>query len=191
VETIINQLFWLWVPLSILPLWLRIAIVIYVAIILARPIFCRLLPKLIQWVSCLLSKGIELISYPVMVWFNSLIVKRRNGANHHIPAWIEFIEDSFSVSIKGLNLLAKPSQKRSNNRARIKKGFRVVGLILALLIPTAIVNNPTEPYAKTWEKFESWVTKEKVQTALGYNLTPLQAKTDLKMKVPIFEKPLH
>jgi hypothetical protein len=154
------------------------------AIILARPIICRLLPKIIQWISRLLSKGIELISYPVMVWLNSLIVKRRNEDNYYIPAWIEFIEDSFSVSIKVLNLIAKPSQKRSNNRARIKKGFRVVGLILALLIPTAIVNNPTEPYAKTWGKFESWVTNEKLQTVLGYNLTSLQAKTE-ETSVPV------
>jgi hypothetical protein len=178
VETIINQLFWLWVPLSFLPVWLRISIVIYLIIMLARPIIFRLLPKLIQWASLLVSKGIELISYPVMVSFNLIMSKRRKNDNHQIPRWIEYIEDGFSHSIKGLDYLAQLSQLRRNNARQLKKIFQIAGLLCAVIIPIAIINNPSESYAKTWKKFETWVAEEKVEKALGFDLNRSKANSE-------------
>ncbi|MBZ5753186.1 SH3 domain-containing protein [Metabacillus rhizolycopersici] len=177
-ETIINQLFWLWVPLSFLPVWLRIAIVTYLIIMLIRPIICRLVPTLIHWASRFVIKGIELISYPVMVCFYSLMSKKRQNDNHQIPGWIEFIEDIFSFSIKGLTKFARLFQLRRHHARKVRKGFRIAGLFFAVIIPIAILNNPTESYAKTWQRFETWVTEEKVEKALGYQLNHTEASVE-------------
>ncbi|MBO1511814.1 SH3 domain-containing protein [Metabacillus bambusae] len=175
-ETIINQVFWLWVPLSLLPVWLRIAIVTYLVIILSRPILLRLLPKLIEWASILLKKAIELLSYPLMVWINRFLTKRRHAGNYLIPAWIDILEDTCALLLKGLDKTEGLSQKRTRNKARLKKTFRVAAMILAILLPMAVMNNPGQAYSKTWYKFEAWATEEKVQKSLGFDLDQLQGK---------------
>ncbi|WP_226670866.1 SH3 domain-containing protein [Metabacillus litoralis] len=174
-ETIINQVFWIWVPLTLLPVWLRIAIVTYVLIILARPIIFRLLPKLIEWASMLVKKGVEYLSYPLMVLFHKFLSKRRSNGDHRIPYWLEAGEDFCAVLLKSFGRLEDLSKRRTRNKARIKKMVRLVAFSLAILLPLAIINNPTTSYSKTWNNFEAWVTKEKVQKDLGYDLTKLQA----------------
>lgn len=176
-ETIIDQVFWLWVPLSLLPVWLRIALVTYFVIIISRPILVRLLPKLIEWLSIILKKAIELVSYPIMNWFHTFLTKRRNAGNYVIPSWIEFIEDTFAVLIKGFGKTEQLAQKRpTRHKAHLKKTFRIAAFILAILLPIAIVNNPTQAYAQTWHKFDKWATEEKVQKSLGFDLNGLQSK---------------
>jgi Bacterial SH3 domain len=176
VETIIDQVFWLWVPLSLLPVWLRIAIVTYFVIIISRPILVRLLPKLIEWLSIILKKAIELISYPLMNWFHTFLTKRRKDGNYLIPAWLEMCEDTIALMLKGLEKTQILSQrKRTRNKAQFKRTFRVAAFVLAILLPIAIMNNPTQAYAKTWHKFDKWATEEKVQKSLGFNLGGLQS----------------
>ncbi|MGM0877141.1 MAG: SH3 domain-containing protein [Bacillota bacterium] len=181
-ETIINQVFWLWVPLSLLPVWLRIAIVTYLFIILSRPILLRLLPKLVAWVSILMKKAIELLSYPVMIWLNNFLTKRRNEGNQQIPTWIDVTEDACALMLKGLAKTERLFHKRKRHKARLKKTFRFTAFILAILLPLAIMNNPTQAYSKTWYKFDSWATEEKVQKSLGFDLNKLQGKIETTME---------
>jgi Bacterial SH3 domain len=176
VETIIDQVFWVWVPLSLLPVWLRIAIVTYFVIIISRPILIRLLPRLIEWGSFLLKKAIILLSFPVMSWFHTSLTKRRKEGNYLIPSWIEMIEDTFALLVKGLERTEGLFQKRKRNKAHFKKTFRTAAFILAILLPIAIVNNPAQAYSKTWHQFDKWAMEEKVQKSLGFDLNQVQSK---------------
>ncbi|APH03538.1 SH3 domain-containing protein [Bacillus weihaiensis] len=180
-ETIFNQVFWLWVPLAFLPIWLRIAIVTYIGIILARPIVVRLTPLLIHWGSIFFKKAVEYLSYPLMVLFHKQLEKRRSNHDYSIPTWIETSEDVCAALIKGFEKLEVRTQKRTRNKARFKKVFRLAALVLAVLLPLAILNNPTTSYSQSWQNFETWITQEKVEKQLGYDLTKLQATITYKV----------
>ena len=117
--------------------------------------------------------------------------KKRRNDNHQIPSWIEGIEDIFSFSIKGLTKFARLFQFRRHHARKLKKWFQIVGLFFAIIIPIAILNNPTESYAKTWQRFETWVTEEKVEKALGYQLNHTEAsveETTASTKISLTER---
>ncbi len=173
-ETIIQQLFWLWVPLALLPIWLRIAIFTFIVIILLRPVLFQLAPRLIELVSNLLHKAVHYLSYPVMVLFHRFLTRRRTQGNYQIPSWIEGIEELFALLLKAFSKAELLSKKRTRNKARWKKTFRLVGFAFAILLPLAIVNNPTSSYSKTWDSFDKWLTEEKVQKDLGFDIKGYQ-----------------
>ncbi|WP_299092891.1 SH3 domain-containing protein [uncultured Metabacillus sp.] len=175
-ETIINQVFWLWVPLSFLPVWLRIAIVTYFGIIIARPLLVGLLPKLIGWFSRFMKKAIELLSFPLMVWIHRYLTKRRLSGYHDIPAWVDFLEDTCAILIKGFSKTEGLSKKKTRHKVRLKRTFRFAAFVLAILLPLAIINNPTQAYSKTWHKFDAWMLEEKVQKTLGFEFPQLPGK---------------
>lgn len=175
-ETIINQLFWLWVPLSLLPIWLRIAILTFLFIIMSRPIVVRLLPKLVVWAGFIMKIVVEWLTYPIMVLFHRYLSKRRVNGNYLVPNWIDIIEDACALLLIGLGKTEGLSQRRTRNKAQLKKTFRVAAILLAILLPLAIINNPAQAYSKTWYKFEKWATEEKVQGSLGFDLNHLQGK---------------
>ena len=173
-ETILEQLFWLWVPLAMLPIWLRIAIFTFIVIILMRPVLFRLAPRLIEWGSILLHGAVHYLSYPVMVLFHKFLTKRRNEGNYTIPSWLEGIEELFALLLKVFSKTESLSKKRTRNKARWKKTFRLVGFALAILLPLAIINNPTSSYSQTWDRFDKWMTEEKVQNDLGFDIKGYQ-----------------
>lgn len=173
-ETIIQQLFWLWVPLALLPIWLRIAIFTFIVVILMRPVFFLVAPRLIEWGSILMHKVVHYLSYPVMVLFHRFLTKRRNEGNYHIPAWLEGIEELFALLLKAFSKAQKLSKKRTRYKAKWKRTFRLIGFILAILLPLAIMNNPTSSYSKTWDRFDRWMTEEKVQQDLGFDIRGYQ-----------------
>ncbi|KKI93168.1 hypothetical protein WQ54_04745 [Bacillus sp. SA1-12] len=175
-ETIINQVFWLWVPLSFLPVWLRIAIVTYFGMIIARPLLVGLLPKLIGWFSLLSKKAIELLSYPLMVWIHRHLTNRRLAGCHDIPAWVDFLEDTCAILLKGFSKTEVLARRKTRHKVRLKRTFRIAAFVLAILLPLAIINNPTQAYSKTWHKFDAWVMKEKVQKTLGFEMPQLPGK---------------
>lgn len=173
-ETIIQQLFWLWVPLALLPIWLRIAIFTFIVVILMRPVLFLITPRLIEWGSILFSKAVHYLSYPVMVLFHKFLTKRRNEGNYHIPAWLEGIEELFALLLKAFSKLQKLPKKRTRYKAKWKRTFRVIGFTLAILLPLAIMNNPTSSYSKTWDRFDKWMTEEKVKHELGFDIKGYQ-----------------
>ncbi|MDQ0227203.1 SH3 domain-containing protein [Metabacillus niabensis] len=181
-ETIINQLFWLWVPLSLLPVWLRIAIITYIVVVCLRPIIIRLLPRLIKWGSILLQKITELVSLAFMKLAHRKLMKRRDEGNYVIPAWVDVMEDSVAFLLKGFMKTEQLFKKRTRNKYTLRKTFRITALLLAIILPMAIINNPTTTYSKSWYQFEKWASEEKVKKALGFDLSDLQGKVGTTLK---------
>lgn len=175
-ESIINQVFWLWVPLALLPIWLRIGLTVFLVILVTRPIIIRLTPRLIQWTAMLLAKGVELLSYPVMLGFHRYLAKQRENGSYHIPVWIEGSEEVFALLIKGLTKVQDLSRKRKRNSILANRIVRTVAIMSAILLPLAVVNNPTASYSETWHRFDNWVTAEKVEKELGFQLSDTQNK---------------
>ncbi|PMC33736.1 hypothetical protein CJ195_26905 [Bacillus sp. UMB0899] len=173
-ETLLEQIYWLWVPLALLPIWLRIAIFTFIVIILMRPVLFHIAPRLIEWISILLHKAVHYLSYPVMVLFHKFLSKRRNQGNYIIPSWLEGIEELFALLLKTFSKTEMLSKKRTRNKAKWKRTFRLVGIALAILLPLAIVNNPTSSYSQTWDQFDRWMTEEKVQNDLGFDIKDYQ-----------------
>lgn len=173
-ETILQQLYWLWVPLALLPIWLRIAIFTFIMIILMRPILFHLAPRLIHLGSILLHKAVYHLSYPVMVFFHRMLTKRRNQGDYSIPSWIEGTEELFAFLLTTSSKTETLTKKRTRNKAKWKRTFRLVGFVLAILLPLAIINNPTSSYSQTWDRFDKWMTEEKVQNDLGFDIKNYQ-----------------
>ena len=173
-ETILEQLYWLWVPLAFLPIWLRIAVFTFIVIILMRPVLLHLAPRLIEWGSILLHKAVYYLSYPVMVLFHKMLTKRRNQGDYTIPSWLEGIEELFALLLKTFSKTQQLTRKRTRNKAKWKKTFRLVGFALAILLPLAIINNPTSSYSQTWDRFDKWMTEEKVGNQLGFDIRGYQ-----------------
>lgn len=169
-----NQVFWLWVPLALLPIWLRIGVTVFLLIILARPFIIRLAPKLLQWASILVGKGVELLSYPIMLGFHRYLVKRRRTGDYSIPVWLEASEEVFAILIKSLTKVEELTKKRTRNRVLANRLIRTSAFVFAILLPLAIVNNPTASYSETWHRFENWLTVEKVEKELGFELSDKQ-----------------
>ncbi|MDQ0231386.1 SH3 domain-containing protein [Metabacillus malikii] len=181
-ETIINQLFWLWVPLSFLPIWLRIGFITFIIVIILRPVVIRLLPRIIEWGSLLLQKVVELLSYPMMRLAHRQLMKQRHGGNYAIPRWIDMLEDSVAFLLLSFEKLAQLTKKRKRNKYSFRKTFRLTALILAIILPLAIINNPTTSYSKTWHQFEQWVTVDKLKKELGFDVKQLQGKVQTSLK---------
>ena len=125
-----------------------------------------------------------------MVWFHRYLTKRRDDGNYVVPAWIDMFEDACALLLIGIGKTEGLSQRRTRNKAQLKKTFRVAALLLAILLPLAIINNPAQAYSKTWYKFEKWATEEKVQGSLGFDLNQLQGKIATTVKSENLERKL-
>lgn len=173
-ETLLEQIYWLWVPLALLPIWLRIAIFTFIVVVLTRPVLLHLAPRLIHWGSILLRKAVYYLSYPVMVLFHKMLTKRRHQGDFSIPSWLEGIEELFALLLKTFSKTEELSKKRTRNRAKWKRTFRLVGFALAILLPLAIINNPESSYSQNWDRFDRWMTEEKVGNDLGFDIKSTQ-----------------
>ncbi|OYD57694.1 hypothetical protein CGZ90_13605 [Fictibacillus aquaticus] len=168
-ENLLNQLFWLYAPLTFLPEWARIAIVTFISILLIRPLLLSWLPKLLKIAAIILSKVVELISSPFMMIINNVQKKRRAAGNIYNPFWVDWIEGFFSFFMfifKKIELLAL---KKPKNPMRIKKWTRNIAILAAILFSLAITNGPTESYSMKWKEFDYYMTVDKLYRELGFS----------------------
>lgn len=170
-ESILNQLFWLWAPISFLPAPLRIFVVIFVFLQVARPILFNLFPPLLNLLCRLFKKTLYVLSYPIMALISNVQLKRREAGYTGIPSWINFTEEFISFFEKFFNKLIQLTKKKKRDRAKIKKWSFFTASAFAILFTAAIVNNPNEWYAHKWKNAEKWLTREKLQKQLGLGRT--------------------
>jgi hypothetical protein len=69
--------------------------------------------------------------------------------------------------MKGLAIYENQLRKQTRYKVRLKKTFRISAFVLAVLLPLAIMNNPSQTYSKAWYTFDSWVMEERFKKHLG------------------------
>ncbi|OLO42409.1 hypothetical protein BTR23_04100 [Alkalihalophilus pseudofirmus] len=168
-ESIINQLFWLWVPFMMVPEWLRIGLILFIVIMLLRPLLLKWIPSLCSFLLKFLQKVFYWFTYPFMAFISYVQDKRVAKGKADTPFWVDGIEWIFSIIQKTLDTLLKWSNKRVKNEKKVKKWTRGIALLFTVLMTAAILNNPEESYAQKWYAFESWVTEDKVVKELGFD----------------------
>jgi hypothetical protein len=162
VESILNQLFWLWSPISVLPEWLRIFLALFVLLQLARLILLYIVPPFLNLLCRLLKKMLYLISYPIMALICTMQRSRREAGKAGIPVWIDIIEGMFALFESVFNKIIQLFMKRKRNKTRIKRWTFHSATALAILLNAAIMNNPNEWYTQKWKKTEVWLNQEHV-----------------------------
>ncbi|WML55215.1 SH3 domain-containing protein [Neobacillus sp. PS3-12] len=153
-ESIFDQLFWLWVPLSFLPEWLRLFVVLFVVL----QVLLKIAPVFIRLLCLLLRKLLYLFTYPIMWLISSLLRSRREEENGDIPRWIDAIEGLLGWCERFFNKMIQLFAKKKRYR---RKWSFYAGTALAVLVTAAVVNNPGEWYAHDWKKTEDWLAQEK------------------------------
>ena len=185
-ESIVNQLFWIWAPISLLPDLLRIFVVLFVVLQLARLILMNLVPPAINLLCRLLKKMLYVITYPVMALISSMQRSLREAGKVSIPIWVDFIEEMFALFERFFNKIIELSTKRKRNRARIKKWTFYSATALAVLLTAAIMNNPNEWFSVKWKKTETWLTQVKLEKQLGFHVpdSPVSVQTKAAPPTP-------
>lgn len=163
-ESILNQLFWIWSLLSVLPDWFRIFLTLFVFLQLARLILLYIVPPFLNLLARLLKKIFYLISYPIMTLLCMMQRRRRKTGKAGIPVWIDIIEGMFAVFERFFNKMIQLFMKRKRNKRKIKRWTFYFATALVILFTAAILNNPNEWYSQKWKKAEVWLNQEPVQT---------------------------
>ncbi|MDQ6598184.1 SH3 domain-containing protein [Bacillus salipaludis] len=171
-ESIINQLFWLWAPVSLLPEWLRIFLVLFVLLLLARTILLYIVPHLVNLMCRLLKKMLYLLSYPIMAGICTILKRRREARKTDIPFWVDIIEGMFALFDRFFNKMIQLFRKRKRNKARIKRWSFYFATALAILLSAATMNNPNEWYTQKWKNAEAWLNQEPVQKQVFSSASP-------------------
>lgn len=161
-ESILNQLFWIWSLVSVLPEWLRIFLVLFLLIHISRLILLYIFPPFFTLLCRLLSVMLYLISYPIMKLLASVQRRRREAGKAGLPVWMEFIEGMFSLFEKFLNKMIELFSKRKRNKNRMKRWTFYSATALVILLTAAIMNNPNEWYTQKWKKAEVWLNQDHV-----------------------------
>lgn len=171
-KSIFDQLFWLWAPISFLPEWLRIFVVLFVVVQLLLPILLKLFPFFIHF----LKKCLYIITYPIMVLISGIQSRLRESGSGSPPPWVDGIEGLFALCERFFNKMIQLFGKKKRSR---RKWPFYAGTALAVLVTAAIINNPNEWYALKWKGAETWLTQKK----LGLNRTaPVQTKVAAAQK---------
>jgi hypothetical protein len=182
VESIFNQLFWLWAPLSLLPEWLRIGVVVFLLIMLARPIIMSLIP----FVIIILFRGIKKIhhgiSYAVMSLISRILNKRRKAGKGSVPFWVDLYETLCDYMEKGINSILKVLRKRPEASGKVKVWTFWIAISSAVLLSLAITKNPEEWYASKWQKADTWLTVDKLEKELEFKGNEFLASVNAKVK---------
>jgi hypothetical protein len=126
-------------------------------------------PPFLGLLCSFLKKLLYAVAFPVMSMISSILAGRREAGNLGIPVWVDFIEGVFEVFEKFFNKMIRLTRKRKRHNGWVKKGSFYAAVALAVLLTAAIVNNPNEWYAVTWQKTESWLNQEKPGVQLGLN----------------------
>lgn len=162
VESILDQLFWVWSFLSVLPEWLRIFLALFVLLQLGRLILLYMVPPFLNLLCRLLQKTLHLLSYPIMTLLCTLQRRRREAGITGIPVWLEIIEGMFALSERFFNKMIQLSKKRKRNKRKIKRWTFHFATAFVILLTAAIMNNPNEWYAQEWKNAEIWLNHEQV-----------------------------
>jgi hypothetical protein len=162
VESILNQLFWIWSLISVLPEWMRLFLALFVLLQLARLILLYIVPPFLNLLCRLLKKMIYPTSYPIMALLATMQRRRREAGIAGIPVWIEIIEGMFALFENFFNKMIELSTKRKRNKSRIKKWTFYAVTAVVILLTAAIMNNPNEWYTQKWRKAEVWLNQEHV-----------------------------
>jgi hypothetical protein len=162
VESILNQLFWIWSLISVLPEWFRIFLALFVLLQFARLILLYIVPPFLNLLCRLLKKMLYLISYPFMTVLCAMQRKRREAGKAGIPVWIDIIEGMFALFERFFNKMIQLFKKRKRNKRRIKRWTFYSVTAVVILLTSAIMNNPNEWYTQKWKKAEVWLNQERV-----------------------------
>jgi hypothetical protein len=162
VESILNQLFWVWSLISVLPEWLRIFLALFVFLQLARLILLYIVPPILNFLCRLLKKMLYLISYPIMALLCTMQRSRREAGKAGISVWIDIIEGMFALFESFFNKIIQLFMKRKRNKTRIKRWTFYSATALVILLTATIMNNPNEWYTEKWKKAEVWLNQEHV-----------------------------
>jgi hypothetical protein len=162
VEFILNQLFWIWSLITVLPEWMRLFLALFVLLQLARLILLYIVPPFLNLLCRLLKKMIYPTSYPIMALLATMQRRRREAGIAGIPVWIEIIEGMFALFENFFNKMIELSTKRKRNKSRIKKWTFYAVTAVVILLTAAIMNNPNEWYTQKWRKAEVWLNQEHV-----------------------------
>lgn len=163
-ESILNQLFWVWSLLSLLPEWFRIFLTLFVLMQFTRLLLLYIVPPFLNLLCRLLKKMLHLISYPIMALLCTMQRSRREAGKAAIPIWIDIIERMFAVFELFFNKMIQLFMNRKRNKRRIKRWTFYFGTALMILLTAAIVNNPNEWYTQKWKQAEVWLNQEQVHT---------------------------
>lgn len=161
-ESILNQLFWIWSLISVLPEWMRIFLALFVLLQLARLILLYIVPPFLNLLCRLLKKMLYLISYPIMAVLCTMQRSRREAGKSGIPVWIDIIEGMFALFERFFNKMIQLFMKRKRNKIKIKRWTFYSATALVILLTAAIMNNPNEWYTEKWKKAEVWLNQEHV-----------------------------
>ncbi|MCM3728875.1 SH3 domain-containing protein [Neobacillus cucumis] len=161
-ESILNQLFWIWSLISVLPEWLRLVLAFFVLLQLARLILLYIVPPFLNLLCRLLKKMLYLISYPIMALLCKMQRSRREAGKAGIAVWINFIEGLFALFESFFNKMIQLFMKRKRYKNRIKRWTFYSATSLVILLTAAIMNNPNEWYTQKWKKAEVWLNQEHV-----------------------------
>jgi len=162
VESILNQLFWIWSLISVLPEWLRIFLALFVLLQLARLILLYIVPPFLNLLCRLLKKMLYLISYPIMALLCKMQRSRREAGKAGISVWIDIIEGMFALFESFFDKMIQLFMKRKRYKTRIKRWTFYSATTLVILLTAAIMNNPNEWYTQKWKKAEVWLNQEHV-----------------------------
>jgi hypothetical protein len=162
VESILNQLFWIWSLISVLPEWLRISLALFLLLQFSRLILLYIVPPFFNLLCRLLKKILYLISYPIMSLLCTMQRNRRDTGKSDIPVWIDIIEGMFALFENLFNKMIEFFTKRKRNKSRIKRWSFYGATAVVILLTAAIMNNPNEWYTQKWKKAEVWLNQEHV-----------------------------
>jgi len=160
VESILNQLFWIWSLISVLPEWIRIFLALFVLLQFARLILLYIIPPFLNLLCRLLKKMLYLISYPIMALLCTMQRSRREAGIAGISVWINIIEGMFAFCESFFNKMIQLFTKRKRNKTRIKRWTFYSATALVISLTVAIMNNPNEWYTQKWKKVEVWLNQE-------------------------------
>jgi hypothetical protein len=153
VESIFDQLYWLWVPISFLPEWLRLLVVLFVVF----QVLLKIGPVVIHLLCRFLRRMLYLFSYPIMLVISFLMGNLRETGNGSIPRWVDVVEEFLGFCERFLGKAILVSSKRKRYR---RKWSFYAGTALAVLVTAAVVHNPGEWYSLDWKKTEDWLARE-------------------------------
>jgi hypothetical protein len=162
VESILNQLFWIWSLISVLPEWMRIFLAFFVLLQVARLSLLYMVPPFLNLLCRLLKKMLYLLSYPIMAPLCTMQRSRREAGKSGIPVWIDIIEGMFALFERFFNKMIQLFMKRKRNKTRIKRWTFYSATALVILLTAAIMNNPNEWYTQKWKKADVWLNQEHV-----------------------------
>ncbi|TDL72441.1 SH3 domain-containing protein [Rhodococcus qingshengii] len=161
-ESILNQLFWIWSLISVLPEWMRIFLALFVLLQVARLSLLYMVPPFLNLLCRLLKKMLYLLSYPIMAPLCTMQRSRREAGKSGIPVWIDIIEGMFALFERFFNKMIQLFMKRKRNKTMIKRWTFYSATALVILLTAAIMNNPNEWYTQKWKKAEVWLNQEHV-----------------------------